>query len=329
MKLADLNTGTMENGILSNPNAASFPWNTDEWGGEIPRYAVIAELDRRKKAAIPAPTIVPLIQSVVLPRDLAILNSRPAKPFEVADDAMQKRLTVLIFTSHVPSHPHVWLLENVYKSVRRHMPNVRIVVLADGYDGLEPDSYTQFKQTVRERDWEIIEFRQRMHQSLMLKYALLTPGFITTPLVMVGEHDWGLKPLYIDWRGITDVLLNPQNKFKLIQIRQDMLGAWELCAGFLGEVVTVASKKREVHLLPTRWFQCPTHIVRCDWYRQLAPSLKEPDFLERKDMENALKDTGAVEQMACYIPDGPMGRQYHLNGREVKRPEQLGGIGGL
>lgn len=36
---------------------------------------------------------------------------------------------------------------------------------------------------------------------------------------------------------------------------------------------------------------------------------------------------GAGLEMAGYIPIGPIGRLYHLDGRGVRFPVQIGGIG--
>jgi hypothetical protein len=115
--------------------------------------------------------------------------------------ALQEKLTVVLFTSPIPSHPNTWILENVYSSIRRHLPHVRIVILADGTECEEPASYRQFKERAQQKGWELIAFKGKHHQTLMLRHALLTPGLIETPLLMVGEGDWGILRLFIDWQA--------------------------------------------------------------------------------------------------------------------------------
>src|SRR5580693_2070785 len=139
-------------------------------------------------------------ESLPLPRDLEYLTKQPARPFALtADSFVQDNLTVLLFTSPVPSHPSTWLLEKVYGSIRVHLPNVRIVVLADGVNGDEPGPYVEFKDNVRKLGYELAEFKGWRYQTLMLRDFLPE---VKTSLVMIGEHDWGLRRLFIDWRGI-------------------------------------------------------------------------------------------------------------------------------
>lgn len=250
------------------------------------------------------------------------ISEESPEPFAEADDFAQENITVLLFTSPIPSHPNTWVLDNVYNSIRTHLPNSRIIILADGVDGGEPDSYKLFKESVRQSGRDMIVFTGRQHQTLMLRYALTTPGIVETPLAMVGEHDWGLFKSFVNWRGITETLLDSSCPFKLIQLRQDAIGEWELEKNFFGELVRLHG----INLLPTTNYQCPTHIARVDWYRHLVPSLSQPDFLERTELGNILTQAGAIREMAAYIPAGPMQRLFHLNGRAVRSVNQIQGL---
>lgn len=143
--------------------------------------------------------------------------------------------------------------------------------------------------------------------------------------MLVGEHDWGMRRRYIDWDGIANVLLNPASPFRLIQIRQDEIGSWEVYP----QPFQMFSKVVEcngLYFLPTTWFQCPMHLAVCDWYHDVLKDVTHPDFLERDELRTAMS-MGASLEMACYIPIGPIGRLYHLDGRGVRFPVQIGGIG--
>ncbi len=209
-----------------------------------------------------------------------------------------------------------------YQLIFLYRPTARILILADGVDGIEPEQYVEFKNRVKNKGWEIIEFTGKHQQNLMLKHALLTKGIITTPLIMVCEHDWGFKEAYINWSAITKSLLQD---YKLIQIRQDRLGLWELSKGYFG----VLARYEGICLLPTSCFQGPVHVARCDWYRKVISHVSKPEMLEWQDMEHALVKTGGIREMACYIPSGPMGRLYHLDGRNISRLQQLEGMWNL
>ena len=242
--------------------------------------------------------------------------------FEVASQPDQNQITVLLTTCPMPSHPSPWVVEAVVRSIRRHLPTSRIVILCDGPKGEEPESYTQFKDAARELEMELMVFSSHHHQTLMVKGAL---DLVTTPLVIVGDGDWGFHHKYINWHGIVATLTDENSRFKHIQIRQDELGTWEWdmkCFGTLKRI-------HGIDLLPTTNFQAPTHIARTDWYRKIASYLTLPQLLERQNMWDALRITGGINEMAAYLPPGPIGRLYHLNGQHVQWPWQVNGIGDL
>ena len=255
-------------------------------------------------------------------RDLATVAVRPVPEFEAASQEDQDAITVLLTTSPMPSHPSPWVVANVHNSLRRHLPNSRIIVLADGVDGPEPETYTQFKEAALAEGWELYAFVGHHHQNLMVRAALRE---VTTPLVIVGDGDWGFHQKYMDWRGIVATLLDDSRRIQHIQIRQDNLGIWELDMDCFGELQT----SHGIYVLPTRNFQAPTHIARTDWYRKISSYFTVPQLLERPNMWDALKITGGINEMAAYIPLGPIGRLYHLNGQHVVSPNELHGIGDL
>lgn len=255
---------------------------------------------------------------VVLPRDIEYLTKQPARPFVAADDTTQELLTVLLFTSPVPSHPDPWLLRWVYDSIRVQLPKARIVVLADGVDGEEPSEYVEFKDNVRKLGWELVDFKGWHYHTLMLKDAL--ESVVKTPLVLIGEHDWAFRPRFIDWRGITSALLDTSERFRLVQLRQATVAGWE--APFLSELVPWY----DIRLLPTTHFLDSVHVANCDWYRELASLFQRPQNLEGSDLTFFLRECKKLHQMACYIPTGPMGRLYHLDGAHVRSPKELDGV---
>ena len=254
--------------------------------------------------------------------DLAVVARQDVPEFAPASEEDQAAITVLLTTSPMPSHPSPWVVENVYNSLRRHLLGSRILILADGVTGAEPEAYTEFKKNAQDLGWELLSFTGHHHQNLMVREAL---KMVTTPLVIVGDGDWGFHKRYMDWRGIVATLLDESNHVQHIQIRQDNIGVWELDMDCFGELENLHG----IYVVPTRNFQAPTHIARTDWYRNLASSFKTPQLLERGEMWNALHTTGAINEMAAYIPPGPIQRIYHLNGQHVRWPEQLGGIGDL
>jgi hypothetical protein len=59
----------------------------------------------------------------------------------------------------------------------------------------------------------------------------------------------------------------------------------------------------------------------------LTPFMCTPQFLERDELTQGMNSVGALNEMACYIPPGPMmGRCYHLDGRNVVNIRQADGL---
>lgn len=313
MQLKDLPSSYLEIALKTNPTAAMFPW-----GPGYSRKEIEAELESRivPDTAAQQRAILAAIRRQGEEAMCKIWNpyeSEPAEPFRPAGPE-QDKITVLIFTSPVPSHPSTRLLENVFNSVRAHLSSARIIILADGCDGPEPEAYTQFKNAAASKGWEVVGFTGHHHQTLMLKYALLTPNLVTTELVFITEHDWGVKPLFINWHGIVETLAAPIRKVNLIQIRQERISTIEHDNCFSEAAMDVNGIK----LLPTACFQCPSHVARVDWYREQVRELRIPDFLERDELRAALVRSGGIHEMAAYIPMGFVSRLYHLNGRWIK-----------
>jgi len=255
-----------------------------------------------------------------LPDELRASSRMNPSKFRPAGKNEQKAITVLIFTSHIRSHPDPWVTDNVYRSIREHLPFSRIVVLCDGKDTDEPWEYREYKHRLLVSGKEIVRFKGWQHQTLMLKRALMTEDFITTPLVMVTEHDWGIRRRFVDWDAIVRALLDERFGFRLVQLRQNEAASWEY--KFFGKLIS----RSGANFLPTTCFQCPMHIADVSWYRDIVRDLHIPDFLERAELGDIMMHKNYLDDMACYIPRGPMGRLYHLNGRDVLSPSEVGGI---
>ncbi len=227
--------------------------------------------------------------------------------------SLKDDLTVTLFTSPLPSHPGDWILENVYLSVRNQLPDCRIIILADGIDGEEPASYKDFKGRIKSRGYEVVEFSGWHNESLMFKHCL--QEMITTPLILVGEGDWGMQNLPIEWEGLVAALMDPAIPYSYINIRQNDIDGWE--NGHFGATI----RTHGITLLETNWFQTPMHLARCDWYRKIVENFTLPAQLECDQLAHALQDNNAVKDMTCYIPTVDPGhpkRLYHWDGKNAK-----------
>lgn len=281
MNLRQLPTTFIEQNLRVNPTAKIFSWGST-------REDLEAELRMRRLEE----ELKPFLEK----------NGTLTPTF------LREVLTVVIFTSPIPSHPDPWIINDVCRSIRQQLHGVELVVLADGTPGPEPASYTEYKRIVN-----VIPSGTWKYQTGLIQYI----KNLTTPLVLVVEHDTGFRNRLIDWKGITDALTEP-SPFGLIQIRPGNLGDWELTRGKQKHGYYASPVNRAgVTLLPTHLFQ-PVFVARRNWLEKLLPFLTEPQHLEGDQMHEALLKTGMINEMASYIPEIPnSGRLYHLDGRSA------------
>lgn len=298
--LRDLPTSFLEQNLNANPGAQVFSWV--ENGQAVTRDMVLGELQRRGTGQGPE------VQSVL--QQLESRANGPRHSLRVPSADVQRLITAVIFTSPLPSHPSTHILEKVYGSVRAQLPHSRIIVLADG-DGRcirrWCEAYVAYKTAVKDLGWELGEFVEPSHQTLMLKYTL---SLITTPFVLVGEGDMEIHPRFIDWDGLTKALGDPTCPFRCAQIRRgDDVPFNEQSS--LGSIATYHG----VDLLGTKQFQVYWHLARTGWYRNLMRSIDVPEALSGSQVANLILSNGANRELAWYVPDGPLGFLTHLDGR--------------
>lgn len=124
--------------------------------------------------------------------------------------------TVIMSTSPVPSNPSTVILENTIASIRRHLPEIPIIIMVDGMRqeqwerSDERYRYEEFKKRLSCRVIEMPNvsvkiFGKHLHQAGMTAETL---GDIRTPLLFFFEHDTPLLPLPIDFVGIERVILS-------------------------------------------------------------------------------------------------------------------------
>ncbi len=122
------------------------------------------------------------------------------------------KVTAVITTSPIPSHPSTYFIDQAYDSVRWHLPDIPVLILLDGvhqdYRIWEP-SYSAYKQALRSKNWDNVRFQEfstYTHQAGMARHAFQN-GLIQTPLVLWVEHDFRLLPISIEWESVVQTLL--------------------------------------------------------------------------------------------------------------------------
>ena len=220
-------------------------------------------------------------------------------------------ITVIIPTSPIAVNPSTEIIDETVAQVRKHLPNVRIAVLADGVHPEEEylrDRYEGFKKSLYPKDdiTHIKEFVCWRHQSGMLR-TLLDAGAVETPLVLWTEHDIPLRDEPIDWQGIVDTLLEG----KIGGIRFELTGDPPKKNEVRGSIMT--------HGIPltlsTQFVNWP-QVFRLDYLKAfLEPFGNSKTYLECTEFDDRVARLWDRWQYGIYSPEGEIRRCYHTNGR--------------
>lgn len=133
------------------------------------------------------------------------------------------QITVIITTSPCDVHPSIDHIATVIDSVRAQLPLAEIVIVADGVRDEQEHRRADYEEYLRRLCWATnFEWRnvvavvldEHVHQAGAVRVAL---GMVTTPLVLMVEHD---TPLVgeIDWRGLCAFVSNgPANAVRFAE----------------------------------------------------------------------------------------------------------------
>ncbi len=138
-------------------------------------------------------------------------------------ETISDKITVLMPTSAIPSHPDTYKIDQCIAGIRHHLPTAEIIIMCDGCRPSVEHRRTQYEEYKQRLVWkaqhdpawkniQVVIFDQggENHpcQSGMVR-SVLARGLVKTPLIFFAEHDAPMttepdKP--IDWDRIVKVL---------------------------------------------------------------------------------------------------------------------------
>ena len=237
---------------------------------------------------------------------------------------MQDKITVLVPTSPIPSHPDTRIIEETINSVRTHLPKSEIILMIDGVRSEQKEKAEVYQEYIRrllhisnkQRCYPIIH-QHHQHQANMTINAL---EHVRTPLILFVEHDTPITPdREIDWQGISEAVLSGQADLVRLHHEAFILDVHKyLMFDTEPQLISGAPMMRT-----QQWSQRP-HIASTSFYRRILNNHFNGNNTMIED-----KMYGVVEQ-ACqdgvqgwynfrlwiYTPSGDIKRSYHLDGRE-------------
>jgi hypothetical protein len=243
-----------------------------------------------------------------------------SRPGSIEENMLDEKVTILIPTSPIKSHPDTGIISFVLDSCRFHFPLAKILILMDGVRPEQSDYKSRYKEYCNRihdkcaNDWRNVvpmDFGVHCHQVGMTREAL---SITRTPLILFVEHDTPIvtdEP--IEWTGIVKTVLDgTANMVRLLHEAAILKAHQHLTL----ETVTY----NDVRFTKTlQWSQRP-HIARADFYREMLAEYFSPDansMIEDR-MHGACQDQPwEYSKMLIYNPnDTNIKRSYHTDGRE-------------
>jgi hypothetical protein len=233
-----------------------------------------------------------------------------------------KDITVIIPTSPIPSHPSTAITDETIASVRKQLPDSRIIVTADGVRAEQVEmanSYFEYLVALnKQAKVDIVLHTQYIHQAEMMKRVL--PD-IKTSLLLYLEHDTPLcDDLYIPWTKIADDVLS--GEVNLMRFHHYDLGRIPDEHQYL----MLPPRQRNVPFIPTIQWSQRAHVTTPAFYSRVLShfSANSRTMIEDRIYGVIMGEVAAHGKeaaweswrLAIYNPEGHIKRSRDLNGRD-------------
>lgn len=229
-----------------------------------------------------------------------------------------ERITVIVTSSPIPSHPDTSIIEQTIQSVRERLPLAEILICQDGIRP-EQESYREAYTEYLERliwlcrRWRAVPlvFEDFQHQANMTRRAL---EMVRDDLVLFVEHD---TPLVgeIPFDALSHFILNED--FHLIRFHHEQAIPREHYYLMKGKAL-LKHKGGDYRIMATRqWSQRP-HLARTQFYRHwIRDSFPITDRTYIEDRIYGVVESQPWDKfkLGIYTPRGSIQRSTHLDGR--------------
>ena len=234
---------------------------------------------------------------------------------------LKDKITVIISSSPIPSHPSPWMIKETIASVRAHLPECEILIMQDGCRPEQQEWFRRYEDYKQEllflcrNEWHNVQpifFDQFLHQAEMTRRTLEK---IKTPHLLFMEHDTPLcddQP--IEWDGIVRVLESGwAESMRLHHLDYGYIHPehWDL----------MIDKERQevcgIKAMRTNQYSQRPHVSTVDFYKRMMQTFTENSRTFIEDRVYTLFYEGKSPfKLAIYAPEGHIKRSRDLNGRE-------------
>ncbi len=234
-------------------------------------------------------------------------------------------ITVIVTTSPVTMHPRTDDIECTIDSVRAHLPDAEVIVVADGVRPEQEHLRARYAEYLHRLCW-VTNFHYRnvvplvldewVHQANAVRAAL---ALVTTPLVLFMEHDTPLKETPIQWAELCALIESGEANSVRFH-HEDRIHPEH-------EGLMVDHETRDVVGVPVRrtmtWWQRP-HLASTEFYRGVLDRFPTECRSMIEDFMYGVVSSAHVDRgdaawddwrLYVYTPDGGMQRSWHLDSR--------------
>ena len=231
----------------------------------------------------------------------------------------EDKITCLIPTSPIKSHPSTRIIQETIESIRCQLPTVPIGIMVDGIRPEQESSYGSRYSDYRANldalcgnfsDLTVIsaDRGQHLHQIGMLRQVL---PWVTRPLILFVEHDIKFLNAPIPWEGIVGALLDGDVNLVRFLLRYAIHPDHH-------RLIKGNIEPRGVQLTKTVQFSANTHIATRDLYVKILSrySPKARCFLESQIDAICQREPWDEWKLSIFTPpEVSQQRLYHLDGR--------------
>lgn len=253
-----------------------------------------------------------------------------------AQTHIDSQITVLVPTSPIPSHPSTELLDKVIASIRFHLPESKIIIMADGVRsqvGHRAAQYEEYLSRVSDKlarmeygNAMMPIFTEPTHQAGMTDMML--DAHVDTPYVAFFEHDVTLvtnqnprdeentgvthpEDCVIRWDEIVDLLESGGSNLVRFYLWEKIWHEHQYL--MRGQMIQGSSR-----FIQTVQFSGWPFVARTDYLWHLlteAVPCGEKTMIEPAVYGLISESSWEQHRLTIYLPE-PNGRRfYHLNGR--------------
>lgn len=231
------------------------------------------------------------------------------------------KLTILIPTSPIPSHPSTEIIDDAISKIRVYT-DAQIIIMFDGvHTSLEHrrSAYKEYLFNVEDNidvgnygRCRTLLFNVHEHQARMTRKALES---VSTPLIMFCEHD--CAPIGdIPFHHICETV---EHERTINYMRFNIFDRILEEHNYL--MLTSSITSLGIPYTRTIQYSQRPHIAKTDWYRDILTKYFKPE--DKTMIEDVMhgvvieghKITGEDFGLAIYTPPGNQLRSYHSDGR--------------